>query len=88
MKSPSFYIILDLFFIILSLLLCSGFLYLLKQDDGTSIPLPVVLAPLGVGLASLCLCIALASLADSIHFFMKRKHKKQPEEKNVYSILD
>jgi hypothetical protein len=43
MKSPSFYIILDLFFIILSLLLCSGFLYLLKQDDGTSLPLPVIL---------------------------------------------
>jgi hypothetical protein len=42
----------------------------------------------GVGLASLCLCIAIASLADSIHFFMKRKRKKQPEEKNVYSILD
>jgi hypothetical protein len=46
------------------------------------------LKPLGVGLASLCLCIALASFADSIHFFMKRKRKKQPEEKNVYSILD
>ena len=88
MKSPSFYIIFDLFFILLSLLLCSGFLYLLKNDDGTSLPLPVILAPVGVGLASLCLCIALASLADSIHFFMKRKRKKQPEEKNVYSILD
>lgn len=87
MKSPAFYIILDLFFIILSLLLCSGFLYLLKQDDGTSLPLPVILAPFGVGLASLCLCIALASLADSIHFFMKRKRNK-PNEKNVYSILD
>jgi hypothetical protein len=87
MKSPAFYIILDLFFIILSLLLCSGFLYLLKQDDGTSLPWPVILAPLGVGLASLCLCIALASLADSIYFFMKRKRKK-PDEKNVYSILD
>jgi hypothetical protein len=87
MKSPSFYIIFDLFFITLSLLLCSGFLFLLKQDDGTSLPLPVILAPVGVGLASLCLCIALASLADSIHFFMKRKRKK-PDEKNVFSILD
>jgi hypothetical protein len=87
MKSPSFYIIFDLFFIILSLFLCSGFLYLLKQGDGTPLPWPVVLAPLGVGLASLCLCIALASLADSIHFFMKRKRTK-PDEKNVYSILD
>jgi hypothetical protein len=52
------------------------------------LPWPVILAPMGVGLASLCLCIALASLADSIHFFMKRKRRKKPDEKNVYSILD